>query len=249
MYRRGHNHLFGKWKRAMALSAEAVQRLARLGYTTAADLKFWRNLWESEGESFVWGFLRQEEQAAQEYRRWFPRLQAFAAECRRVAPVPKADALSVTEREQYRVLLAKVREFAGSDDCQCILTRKPHQAAILSTTRAGLIAAEEVFGGSGAVILEESERERWLSEVYPVNHEAFWWYAFAWWTIKEGLSGLPGDDEASIRENYPIPEGCSYWIVSSGVQWGSLAGGANHELWRWDGERAEFVEMYRIDTY
>jgi hypothetical protein len=26
-------------------------------------------------------------------------------------------------------------------------------------------------------------------------------------------------------------------------------GGDNHELWRWDGERAEFIELYRIDTY
>jgi hypothetical protein len=230
----------------MALSAEAVERLAQLGYTTDANLKFWRDLWESEGESFVWGFLRKEAAAAQEYRRWFPRLQAFAAECRRAVPIPAADTLSVTEREQYRVLLAKMREFTGSDDCRCVLSRKPYQAAILSTTRVGLIAAEEVFGGYGAVILEESERERWLSEVYPVNYEAFWWYAFAWWTIKEGLSG---EDEASIRQDYPIPDGCSYWMVSSGVQWGGLAGGANHELWRWDGVRAQFIEMYRIDTY
>lgn len=62
------------------------------------------------------------------------------------------------EREQHRVLLAKMREFAGSEDRRCVLARKPHQAAILSTTRVGLAAAEEVFGGSGAVILQESER-------------------------------------------------------------------------------------------
>jgi len=230
----------------MALSKKAARHLARLGYTTDADLKFWRDLWEREGESFVAGFLRQEEKAAQEYRRWFPRLQAFAAECRRAVPVPAVNSLSVAEREQYRILLAKMHEFTASGDRHCILDRKPHQAAILSTTRVGLIAAQEVFVGSGAVILEDSERQRWISEIYPVKHGAFWWYAFAWWTITEGL---PEEDEASIREGYPIPEGCWYWLVVSGVQWGGLAGGANHELWRWDGERAEFIEMYRIDTY
>jgi hypothetical protein len=171
----------------VALSAQAVQRLARLGYASDADLRFWQELWQSEGQSFFWGFLRKEE-AAEEYRRWFPRLQAFAAECRRAVPIPAVDSFSAAEREQHRVLLAKMREFAGSEDRRCVLARKPHQAAILSTTWVGLAAAQEVFGGSGAVILEESERGRWLSEVYPVNQEAFWCYAFAWWTLREGLA-------------------------------------------------------------
>jgi hypothetical protein len=111
-----------------------------------------------------------------------------------------------------------------------------------------LAAAEEVFGASGAVILEESEQARWFSDVYRVryHHQAFWWYALAWWTVREGLAS---EDEASIRQGYPIPEGCSYWIVTSGVQWGALAGGAGHELWRWDGERAELIALYGIDTY
>jgi hypothetical protein len=239
-------HQFGERRRPVTLSAKAVQRLARLGYATDADLQFWQGLCQSEGESFFWGFLRKEEEAADEYLRWFPRLQAFAAECRLSAPVPAVNGFSAAEREQHRVLLANMREFAGSADRRCVLARKPHLAAILSTTRVGLVAAEEVFGGSGAVILEESERERWLSEVYPVNHEAFWWYSFAWWTLREGLTG---EDEASIRQHCPIPERCAYWVVTSGVQWGGLAGGANHELWRWDGERAELIELYCIDTY
>jgi hypothetical protein len=152
----------------VALSAEAVRRLARLGYATDADLRFWQGLWQSEGEPFFWGFLRKEEQAADEYCRWFPRLQAFAAECRRAAPIPDVATFSGAEREQHRVLLTRMREFADSEDRRCVLARKPHQAAILSTIRSGLAAAQEVFGGSGALILEESERERWLREVYPV---------------------------------------------------------------------------------
>ena len=109
-----------------------------------------------------------------------------------------------------------------------------------------MAAAQKVFGGSGAVLLQEEERESWLSEVYHVDHEAFWWLAFAWWSLREGL---PGEDEERIPRDYPISEGSSYWVVVSGVQWGSLAGGANHELWRWDGRRAEFIDVYCIDTY
>jgi hypothetical protein len=230
----------------MALSTNAMQRLARLGYITDAELKFWRGLWQSEGESFFWGFLRKEEESATEHSRWFPRLQAFAAECREAVPVPVIDSFSAIEREQFRVLLAKMLEFAASEDSRCILERKPHQAAILSTTRVGLAAAQKVFGGSGAVLLQDEERERWLSEVHPVDQEAFWWLAFAWWSLREEL---PGEDEERIRRDYPISEGSSYWVVVSGVQWGSLAGGANHELWRWDGRRAEFIAVYCIDTY
>ncbi len=139
----------------MALDEEAVQRLAALGYTTEADLRFWQELGQSEGESFFWEFLRGQEEAAEEYRRWFPRLQAFAAECRRAVSVPAVESFSAAEREQYRILRAKMREFDASEDRRCVLVRRPYQAAILSTTWVGLAAAEEVFGGTGAVILQE----------------------------------------------------------------------------------------------
>jgi hypothetical protein len=228
------------------LSPEAVQRLVRLGYQTDADLRYWRWVRKTLGESGFWGFLGKSEQAAEEYRRWFPRLQGFAAECRGVVPAPVMESLSPAEREEYRILLTKMREFASSGDCRTVLNRKPNQAAILSTTRVGLIAAKEVFGNSGAVILEQSERDRWLSEVCPVDAEAFWWYAFAWWGLREGLVG---EDGQWVRQRYPIPAGCSYWVVVSGVQWGTLAGGSNHELWRWDGERADFIEVYCVTHY
>jgi hypothetical protein len=230
----------------VALREKAVQRLARLGYVTDAGLKFWRGPWQSEGESFFWGFLQKEEATAEEHRRWLPRLQAFATECRQAVPVPAVDHFSAIEREQYRVLLAKMREFAASEARRCILERKPNQAAILSTTRIGLAAAQQVFGGTGAVLLREQERERWFSEVYPVKHDASWWYVFAWWSLREGLADEDGE---SSRRHYPIPDDSSYWVVVSGVQWGGLAGGANYELWRWDGQRAEFIAVYRIDTY
>jgi hypothetical protein len=233
---------FGGGRRPPALSEEAVQRLARLGYTTEADLRSWTDLWRSERESFFWLFLRKKEEAAEEYRRWFPRLQDFAAECRRAVPAPNVDDLSTVEREQHRILLAKMLRYAESGD-RCVLRQRLNRAAILYTTRVALGAAQEVFGGTGAVILQEAEWARWFSEVYPMNQEAFWWYAFAWWTLREGLAG---EDEENIRRRHPLPEGGSYWVVQSGTQWGTLAGGASDELWRWDGQRAEFITGLRV---
>jgi hypothetical protein len=139
-----------------------------------------------------------------------------------------------------------MQEFAVSKERSCLFERKPNQAAIISTTRVGLAAAQQVFGATGAVLLLEEEQERWFTEVYPVDQEAFWWYTVAWWSLREGLAG---ENAESICRDYPIAEGSSYWVIVSGIQWGGLAGGANHELWRWDGRRAEFIEVYCIDTY
>jgi hypothetical protein len=230
----------------VGLSEEVIQQLARLGYARDSDWGFWKEMWESEGESFVLGFLQKEEEAVQEYRLWFPRLQTFEKECRQATPIPSEDSFSIPEAEQFRILRIKMEQFLESEDRRCILNRKPHQAAIISTTRIGLAAAQEVFADSGAILLLDEERDRWYSEIYQPSSEGFWWYSFAWWTVQEGLSE---EDEQDILQHYPIPEGNSYWVVISGVSWGSLAGGANHELWNWDGSKAEFIEVYRIDTY
>jgi hypothetical protein len=117
------------------LSEESIQRLARLGYTTEAELKYWRDLLQSAGEPIFAIYLGKMEESIQEYHHWFPRLQAFAAECRQKVPVPGIDSFLPIEREQYRILLAKMKEFAASGDRRCVLERKPNFAAILSTTR------------------------------------------------------------------------------------------------------------------
>src|SRR5438874_3664433 len=148
----------------MGLSAEVIQRINRLGFVTEDDLKFWRSMW-LENEPVFWVSLCKQEEAAENYRRWFPRLQEFAAECRRKIPVPSSESFSAAEREQYRILLAKMRKFVESGDCQCVFSGEPNHVAILSTTRVGLTAAEEVFGGRGAVILLQSEREQWFRDV------------------------------------------------------------------------------------
>lgn len=229
----------------MALSTKALQHLARLGYAAEADLRFWRWLWESRGEPAFWAMIREVKKTVKDYDHWFPRLQAFASECRRAAPVPTMDSLSAAEREQYCILLAKMRDFAGSEDGRHVLAGKPHRVAILSTTRVGLLAAEETFGASGAMILEESEQARWLSEVCRVKRGRFWWCAFAWWTLQEAFTD---EDELNIRREYPIPDGCAYWMIASGVQMSGLCGSDRRELWRWDGARAEFIALYSFGT-
>ena len=159
-------YLFCRARRLRTVSEEAVQRLARLGYATEADLWFWRDLWRSDGESFFWSFLRKTEEAAEEHRRWFPRLQDLAAECRRAVPPPSMDRLSSAEQVQYRILLAKMQEFVGSGD-RCVLRQKPTRAAILYTTRIGLAAAQEVFGGTEVIPIAKSGFSRTSDDPGP----------------------------------------------------------------------------------
>lgn len=191
-----------------------------------------------DGSDFVHQLLDTLDDAANEYSRWSPTLRKFAAECRRAIPTPVVESLTGPELAQYRLLHDKMSRFAESEDGRVTLSPRPHRLVVLSTSRVGLAAADELFGASGAVILEESERFRWFAQIHPADEQRFWWYSFAWWSIQIGLN----DTEAERIREHPKFPGDSYWILDSGVQWGPLHGGGDRELWRWDGERAEFVE-------
>jgi hypothetical protein len=78
-----------------------------------------------------------------------------------------------------------------------------------------MVWRDGVFTGSDAVVLEESEAQRWFTELYDPGNLAFWWYALAGWRVEEGIAG---EETARIRRQHPIPAGSSYWVVRSGVQ-------------------------------
>jgi hypothetical protein len=184
-------------------------------------------------------FLDRIDEAAAEHDRWAPILCAFAAECRRAVPTPAVETFVELELAQYRILRKKMSQFAESTDGLVTLAPRPHHVAVLSTTRVGLAAAAKVFSESSAVILEESERTHWFTQIYRASPERLWWYSFASWRIQVGLD----DNKAQeLCRRYPASSSNSYWIVESGVQWGPLAGGCREELWRFDGARGEFVE-------
>lgn len=144
------------------------------------------------------------------------------------------------------MLSSKMQTFLKSENARVLFDRKPNQAAIIASTPVGLAAAHQVIRNTDAVFLLEEEKEYWFGSVYPANHNSFWWYAFAWWSIREKPSG---DEEREIREFYSVPGGNTLWIVTSGIAWGSLAGGATLEAWCWDGERASLVGDYQTISY
>ena len=124
--------------------------------------------------------------------------------------------------------------------------RRTSGTGIITTTKVGLAAAGEEFDGTGAILLLEEERDHWFSDVCPRIGGGFWWYTLAWWTLCEGLDGW---DEEGIRTPHPLPAGSSSWLVTAGVAWGGLAGGATHVFWAWDGTTASYISVYCIGTY
>ena len=219
------------------------QDLVRRILSRDQDPENYREAVWRDGPASVHKLLDRLDDTAAEYRRWSPALRAFAADCRQTSPAPRMESLAAAARAQYLVLYTKMKDFAESKDGLVTLAPRPHHLAVLSTSRVGLAAAEELFGGSGAVILEESERLHWFAELYEDQQEALWWYAFAWWTVEDSVVD---EDPGPIRRRVPALPGSSYWVIKSGVQWGPLAGGGRSELWQWNGERATFIEEYEI---
>ena len=235
--------LLGRWRRPAELSERAVQRLARLGYADESELEPWRSLWRQDGETSFWSRLFEEERV-ERYRRWFPRLQAFAAECRRAEPIPDVTGFTEAERAQHRILLAKMRKSACESGPTGPWRQRPNRAVILSTTRVGLAAAREAFGETEAVILQDSERQRWFTEVYSRDRDdgPLWWYSIYWWTLREGLDEV----DRRLGVSCPILDDCICWVVEEGKSFGPLAGGSRSEFWQWDGRQAEFIRVYRL---
>jgi hypothetical protein len=230
----------------MPLDPRFASRLAAIGITSDSGLHQMFNIEQSEGSEFLDGFLKRLEEAAANYHIGFPRLREYESECRRIVPVPTIAELTPLEEEQFWILLEKMREIEATGDPNGILERRPNQAAIYVTSKAGLLAAKSLFGDRGAIILLESERDRWFKDVYPRVDEGFWWYTFAWWTVNDWE---PEEYEVNARETYPEVPGCTYWLVECGNSWGPMAGGASQELWRWDGTKAEYVDFYSCITY
>jgi hypothetical protein len=226
------------------LPAAAERRLAALGVTAAGELRFWEQIWDADGEEYFRLLVEKREADAAAFRRWSPVLREFAAECRRANPAPDPADFTPAEREQQRVLIDEMRKLAASGD-GAVLAPRPFQVAVVTVPRVALAAAAERFGEAGAVILDAAEWDRWVSDVYPPRAEAFGWYVRAWWDVREGLP----EGAEWVPAEYPLPPGSAYWLVTAGTAWGSLAGGATHDLWAWDGARATFLANYGVDSY
>ena len=231
----------------MPLSEDAIRLLDDLGYASDRQRKFFQSIWDSEGEAFFWGYLEKEKESRDLCHRWAPQLREYATQCRRNDPLPTIQSLSVVDRAKYEIFCDKISDSRRKEGIE---PRKNGNVVILHSSRVGLLAVQHVLGPptDSVVHLLDEENAHWFKNVYNPEGEPFWWYSFFWWAIANA-DDLHEFQSGYIAENYPRPDGFTYWVVTDGCQWGDLAGGADHELWKWDGTNAKAIEVFCVDTY
>ena len=224
------------------LSPDAIARLAGIGFTALAELQRFADLFKQGGEITLQDGIARLEKSAKGYAGWFPRLTEFAAECRRRSPSPMDSDLTPAEREEQSILRSKMEAFITSDECHRLFEHRPQSAVIFITTRAALGVAAEIFGRiESGVVFTGEELERWYSEIYDPSNTDHSWYWIQSWTVHREFDE---STEKYITRNHPEPDGFEYWDVVSGTSYS-----AEHELWRFDGTHAKFIESYCIDSF
>lgn len=221
----------------MPLSPKARAELAELGITSERDLYPWEGI---DNEDFLRDRLEEERLRAAEYRRGYPQLLSYAAECRRAAPPPDLSDFTPAERAQCDILRSLM--------CKSVLISlariSPNSTPVIYTSRVGLPAAIEFFRDAPAVILDESEKQRWFDDAGRLGPDATWWFSFAWWILRDSVSE---EFKQFVLNRHPLPEGCTHWMTHCG--WTGVGGSQIHSLWRWNGVQAELVEDCAADTF
>jgi hypothetical protein len=229
------------------LSQDVIDRLAHLGYVTPAAVQKFTDILKQNGELSLMSRLTTLEHSARSYAEWFPKLRNFAADCRGSAPILSDTDQSPAEREECRILHSKMLAFSTSQKGRGLLASRRNQAVLVATTPAALGAAVDVFGGvDNVVVISDQEMQHWFSAIFQPDEDLIWWFTICSWTVSPEFGE---DAKAYISRNHPAPQGFAYWDVISSESYGPLAGQANHELYSWNGTKAEFVETYCFDTW
>jgi hypothetical protein len=216
----------------MPLNDEILRRLAVIGVTSEADLAYWRKLGDSPrvSDAVFQLHLRRREAEGAEYRRRLPQLLAFAAACRRENPLPTMAELPDEDLAKYHILLSTMEQFARSAKGDWFLRGLPNRVPIVCTTQVGLIAADQVFGGTSAVSLEDSERDRFFETLRRADDgDGSRWFALKWWRLSDLDRSAPGEILWRLEDGSSLCEGDFYKHFSR---------------YLWDGERATFLETY-----
>ena len=215
----------------MPLTDEILRRLAAIGITSDADLKYWRDLGDSPrvSDAVFLLHLRTHEADGAEYRRLLPALRAFLAGRRSASPVPTEPEMSPVEREQSRILGDAIRQFAASADGGTFSRRTPNRAVLFVTSRPGLAAALEAFAGTDVDCLTDAEWDRWKAGPGRSDEDGIdgepGWYRIAHWLISRRAGGPEGEG----------------WLLRQLCWYGSLAASGQESYWSWDGTRPRFL--------
>ena len=235
--RRAHRRRFPE-----PLDSATLERLEAIGEVTDRHRQYWKEIWWRDGPALVESLLKRREDATARSRELLPRLIAFAAECRQRVPAPDIRDFTLEDQHEYEILRMKMQDSRNRAGAIC--EDRPDQVQIHVTTRVGLAVVPSVFPSERVVVLLPEERDRWLSQF---EEEAIWEWncVIAWWLLRRELS----DVYQEYIEAQKLPAGTTLWGVETGTQWGSMHGGALHEIWLWDGQNVSFGTITLDETF
>jgi hypothetical protein len=221
----------------IVIPSDIVERLTALG----ASPDRYADMVRSEGADFTRGFVGKLEDAAALCRQWAPKLRQLVSESRRLHPVPAVASLTACDLAKRQVLETKIAT------AERLGRRRRDEVVLCGVPLIAMSAAQQLWPGEDdrCVLLTREELSAW-ENVYKHDNSSFWWFMHYWWDIEDpprrdelGPPGMP----------LSVPAGESPWLVRSGLQWGTLAGGENEELWSWDGRAARFIRPVATTSF
>ena len=188
-------------------------------------------------------------------RDWCAGLAAFASERRHAHPAPPPESPEVAAAE--RAILA-AHLVSWLDDWSALLEarrrwvaveprggRDPDPAVVLTTSIAGIAAAEALLQGGHPVATAERGRIIPVTELeyrlwsirHPDEHVR---HVNHWSWIK---TRVPPQRTAEFAR-YPLAPGDAYWLHRTGTAGAGAADRRDCHLWRWNGRHAALLQAF-----
>lgn len=217
----------------MHIPSDLIARLEKLGEHPAKVTESLSRWGHESFLSLLQLYVERGEERVSLFHQWSPRLRAFAAECRTNNQCSEVEALEARDRAKLAIYESKIAK------TERLTPRCNFEITICCTPAIGIPVAQQLWPGRElTVILTLEEWRRWCDDIYTHPAEADQWWIQYWWQIEDPPIPLP----APLRNwDLTVPDGESPWMVTSGLSWGSFAGGSMSELWAWNGKEARYV--------
>jgi hypothetical protein len=173
------------------------------------------------------------------FEKWFPKLLAFADQCRDNRPILTENWLSKVDRAKQQIYKTKVTNAER-------LPPDRNKVTICCMPLIAIVVAQKLWPGKdeSTILITPEEKSKW-HEIYSRPKDTFWWFVNYWWSIDDSPK-----QNFSIKERFTIsnwddndvPEANRPWLVHSALQWGPLYGGTKTDLWLWDGNNCKFIK-------
>ena len=226
---------------APSADSEVPHDFAEHLFSMNQDPQDYRKIAWREDAAFHRGYIDKVSESCELYQKWSPKLLAFADRCRADQPIPPESSLGSTDQAKQQIYETKIK---NAEPLPQVLTQ--YKITICCLPLVGISVAKRLWPGESdrTVILTPEEKSRW-NEIYSHPKDAFWWFIHYWWSIDDSPEQkfTAGDVTFTNWFDNEVPEGCSPWLVNSGLRWGPLFGGAKTELWLWDGNNCKFVRI------